>query len=121
MALGLSFSLPRPFFLLPILQIAMSSFGGERHSPEHALGLSGIIELPHAGPPLDSEEEDVFFRVTQRPCRVGGPSIITLPSPPTSSSLDLVGSLVTISTMIRTIAFHLWGMYKILETTRILA
>lgn len=97
----------------------MSSSKDERRSPEHTLSLPSAIESPQSRPvPLDSEEEDVLFRVARGPHWTSSPSILALPSLLTPSSLDLAGPSNAISMITMMDALHFWGTYRIPETIR---
>lgn len=86
----------------------MSSFGDGLHSLEHILSLLTVVESPKVrSSPSDSKGEDALFRVARGPRRVGSPSILVVPPPPTPLSLDLAGPSGTVSMMTRTDALHL--------------
>lgn len=85
----------------------MSSSGDGRHSLKCALGPPSAVESSQSKPPLSDSEEDVPFQVARGPRWMDGPSVLALLPLPAPSSLDLVGPLDVVSTMIRMDALRL--------------
>lgn len=95
----------------------MSSFKGENCSLEHILSLPDIEELPRVRPPpSDSEEEDILFRVVQRPYRVDDLGVFVLPLSLAPVNPDLVGPSSVVLMMTTTNTLLLQGVYGILGT-----
>lgn len=100
----------------------MSSSEGKDHSSRHTLNLSGTKELPRVRLLfLDSNEENVPFRVVWRPYLASDPSVLALCPPLAPLNPDLVGPSSAISTMTRGDAHHLQGVYGILDDIQVLA